>query len=94
MYFSDSESSDDVASSITRMFLFSNIALAIAILCLSHHESLIHLSHTKLSYQSFNSDMKSWHFAIFAAAMISLSVALRLQYAIFSLIVLWNRIGS
>jgi hypothetical protein len=59
MYFSDSESSEEVASSITKTFLFSSMALAMAILCLSHHESLIHLSQTKLSYQSFNPEMKS-----------------------------------
>jgi hypothetical protein len=58
MYFSDSESSDDVASSITRTFLFSKIALAIAILCLSQPESLTPLSQTKLSYQFFRFDMK------------------------------------
>lgn len=47
---SDSESSDEVASSSTRILLFSRIALAIATLCLSPHESFIPLSPTRVSY--------------------------------------------
>lgn len=46
---SDSLSSADVASSMTMICLFSRIALAIATLCLSPHESLIPLSPTKVS---------------------------------------------
>ena len=56
---SDSESNDDVASSKTNILLFSSIALAIATLCLSQPESLIHLSPTVVSYQYFNFVMKS-----------------------------------
>lgn len=56
---SDSESNDEVASSSTRILLFSRIALAIATLCLSHPESLIPLSPTSVSYPSFILLMKS-----------------------------------
>jgi hypothetical protein len=73
--FSDSESSDDVASSRTRILVLASIALAIATLCLSPHESLIQRSPTSVSYPLFNHNMKPWHLAIFAAAMISSSVA-------------------
>jgi len=46
---SDSESNDEVASSSTRILLFSRIALAIATLCLSHPDNFIHLSPTRVS---------------------------------------------
>jgi hypothetical protein len=92
--YSDSESREDVASSKTNILLFSKIALAIATLCLSHPESLIHLSQTKVSYHLLKFWIKSWHLAILAAAIISSSLAFGFQYAIFSLIDLWNNTVS
>lgn len=91
---SDSLSSAEVASSITMICLFSRIALAIATLCLSPHESLIPLSQTRVSYPSLRAQMNSWHLAIFDAAMISCSVASGFPYAILSLMLLWKRTGS
>ena len=72
---SDSLSRDEVASSITMICLYSRIALAIATLCLSPHESFIPLSQTRVLYPSLSAQMNSWHLAIFDAAIISCSVA-------------------
>lgn len=50
MYFSDSESREDVASSKTRIDLFASMARAKATRCLSPPESFTHLSPTIVSY--------------------------------------------
>ena len=80
-----------MASSKINIGGFLRNTLAIDNLCFWPPESFTPLSPMKVSYPSGRFIIKLWIFALFAASMISSSVASCLPYLIFSLIVPVNK---
>ena len=89
--FSVSVSILDVASSNINIEGFDNTALAIANYWFSPALKLLPPSERTVSYPSGSLDMNLWALAIFAADIISKSVAASFPYIIFSFIVPENK---